>query len=92
MPVFAPAGSPDESPALEALPLGAGASHLRVPVDQSASMLVPFRGHGGARGGSFRYVAAAQVPGGALAPGELKGKVVWSVQPPPGCRTCAPHL
>ena len=84
MPVFAPATSPDESPALEALLLGAGASHLRVPVDPSASMLVPFRGRGGARGGSFRYVAAAQVLDGALAPGELKGKIVLVGATAPG--------
>lgn len=83
-PVFAPPASPGGLPALEALQLGAGGSRLRVPVDQSASMLVPFRGPGGARGGSFRYVAAAQALAGALAPGELEGKVVLIGTTAPG--------
>ncbi|VTU41084.1 Adenylate cyclase 1 [Variovorax sp. PBS-H4] len=84
-PVFAPDSSRGEgSPALEALQLGTGTSRVRVPVDPSASMLVPFRGPGGARGGSFRYVAAASVLAGALAAGELEGKVVLIGTTAPG--------
>lgn len=62
--------------ALEALLLPVGATPLRIPVDQGGSLLLPFRGPGGAQGGSFRYVSAAAVLNGTLAPGELRGKIV----------------
>ncbi|RYF57069.1 MAG: CHASE2 domain-containing protein, partial [Comamonadaceae bacterium] len=42
--------------ALNALLLPLGTAPLRIPVDQGGSVLVPFRGPGGATGGSFRYV------------------------------------
>ncbi|PLC04929.1 adenylate/guanylate cyclase domain-containing protein [Variovorax sp. RO1] len=67
-------------PRLQALVLGS----LRIPVDQSASLQVPFRGPGGPRAGSFRYVAAADVLDGRLAPGELKGKIVLLGATAPG--------
>ncbi|MDH6167259.1 adenylate cyclase [Variovorax boronicumulans] len=76
-PVFASAGA---APRLESLAVG----RLRVPVDQTASMQVPFRGPGGPHGGSFRYVAAADVLDGRLAPGELKGKIVLMGATAPG--------
>jgi adenylate cyclase len=62
--------------ALEALLVPGSTSPLRIPVDQTGSLLVPFRGPGGAQGGSFRYVGAADVLNGALAPAELKDKIV----------------
>jgi adenylate cyclase len=65
---------------LDSLALG----RLRIPVDQNASMQVPFRGPGGADGGSFRYVAAADVVEGRLAPGELKDKIVLMGATAPG--------
>ncbi|PIF75747.1 adenylate cyclase [Variovorax sp. 54] len=67
-------------PRLQALVLGS----LRIPVDQSASLQVPFRGPGGPRAGSFRYVAAADVLEGRLAPGELKDKIVLLGATAPG--------
>ncbi|KQX91410.1 CHASE2 domain-containing protein [Variovorax sp. Root473] len=67
-------------PRLQALVLGS----LRIPVDQSASLQVPFRGPGGPRAGSFRYVAAADVLAGRLAPGELKDKIVLLGATAPG--------
>ena len=67
-------------PRLQALVLGS----LRIPVDQSASLQVPFRGPGGPRAGSFRYVAAADVLDGRLAPGELKDKIVLLGATAPG--------
>ncbi len=76
-PVFAPGGA---VPRLESLRLGP----LRVPVDQTASMEVPFRGPGGADGGSFRYIPAADVLDGRLGPGELKGKIVLVGATAPG--------
>ncbi|RYE76094.1 MAG: adenylate/guanylate cyclase domain-containing protein, partial [Oxalobacteraceae bacterium] len=71
--------------ALDALVLPMGsAAPLRVPVDQGGSLLVPFRGLGGAGGGSFRYVSAADVLSGKLAPAELRGKIVLIGATAPG--------
>ncbi|SDJ04405.1 CHASE2 domain-containing protein [Variovorax sp. OV700] len=77
LPAFASGGA---APRLQSLLVG----RLRVPVDETASMQVPFRGPGGANGGSFRYVAAADVLEGRLAPGELKDKIVLVGATAPG--------
>ena len=77
LPAFASDGA---EPRLQSLLVG----RLRVPVDESASMRVPFRGPGGANGGSFRYVPAADVLEGRLAPGELKDKIVLVGATAPG--------
>ena len=66
------------------LVLASGGSRLRIPIDAKGSMLVPYRGPGGAHGGSFRYVAAADVLNGKLAAGELKGKIVLVGATAPG--------
>jgi adenylate cyclase len=76
-PAFAPGGA---KPQLESLRVGP----LRIPVDATGSMQVPFRGPGGADGGSFRYVSAADVLEGRLGPGELKGKIVLVGATAPG--------
>ncbi|MDO5691416.1 MAG: adenylate/guanylate cyclase domain-containing protein [Pseudomonadota bacterium] len=62
--------------ALTAIVLGAGRDGLRVPIDTRGAALVPFRGPGGADGGSFRYVSAQDVLEGRLSAGELKGRYV----------------
>jgi adenylate cyclase len=80
-PAVRPAFAPGSAPArLESLRLG----RLRIPVDQTASMQVPFRGPGGADGESFRYVPAADVLEGRLAAGELKDKIVLLGATAPG--------
>ncbi|MGJ7502321.1 CHASE2 domain-containing protein [Variovorax sp. ZT5P49] len=76
-PAFAPGGA---TPQLESLRVG----RLRIPVDGTGSMHVPFRGPGGADGGSFRYVPAADVLEGRLRPGELKDKIVLLGATAPG--------
>ena len=77
-PAFAPGGG--NAPQLESLRVG----RLRIPVDGTGSMQVPFRGQGGADGGSFRYVPAADVLEGRLAPGELKDRIVLVGATAPG--------
>lgn len=57
---------------------------LALPVDPSASMLVPYRGAAGPRGGAFRYVSAADVLDGRLAPGELAGRIALVGASAPG--------
>ncbi|HOB67219.1 adenylate/guanylate cyclase domain-containing protein [Ottowia sp.] len=69
------AGGQPDAP-LAAVVLGAGAGQLRVPVDARGTALVPYRGRGGPRGGSYRYISAVDVLQGRLAPAELKGRYV----------------
>ena len=76
-PLLAPGAA---TPRLDSLTIG----RLRIPVDGTASMQVPFRGPGGPNGGSFRYVAAADIVEGRLAPGELKDKIVLMGATAPG--------
>jgi len=84
-PMLAPTVGAAGRPApMEALAVSAGASRLRIPVDESASVLVPFRGAGGPRGGSFRHISASDVIRGALATGELKDKIVLVGSTAPG--------
>ena len=61
---------------LESIQLHRGDGVLAIPVDDRVASLVPFRGPGGVSGGSFRYVSAADVLAGRLAPGSLKDKIV----------------
>jgi adenylate cyclase len=72
------------APVLEALVMGRSQGPLAVPVDQQATMLVPYRGPGGLQGGSFRYVPAVDVLDGRLAAGELAGKIVLVGASAPG--------
>ena len=75
-PLFATQGVVGRPLPLAALQVGQGATQRRVPVDQNASMLVPYRGPGGVGGGSFRYVRAGDVLRGELPPGALRDKIV----------------
>ncbi|HET8748142.1 MAG TPA: adenylate/guanylate cyclase domain-containing protein, partial [Ramlibacter sp.] len=72
-------------PHLASLRLKQGARTVReIPVDQQAGMLVPFRGHGGPGGGSFRYVSASDVLLHRLPAGDLKDKIVLVGATAPG--------
>ena len=55
---------------LQALVLG---SRTRVPLDTGGQALVPYRGPGGAQGGSFRYISALDVLEGNLPASSLQG-------------------
>ena len=57
---------------------------LAVPVADGVTTLVPFRGPGGADGGSFKYVSAADVLAKRLAAGSLKDKIVLVGTTAPG--------
>ncbi|MBA4254822.1 MAG: adenylate/guanylate cyclase domain-containing protein [Polaromonas sp.] len=69
---------------LESIVVQQGDRSLPLPVDQRVSSLVPYRGLGGPKGGSFQYVSAADVLHGRLAPEALKGKVVLFGTTAPG--------
>ena len=61
-----------------------GKKTLPIPVDDRVSSLVPFRGYGGARGGSFKYISASDVLAGRLPAGALKEKIVLVGTTAPG--------
>ncbi|WP_028604246.1 CHASE2 domain-containing protein [Ottowia thiooxydans] len=65
----------DPTSPLVALTLRGSAKNLSIPVDSRATALVPYRGLGGPKGGSFRYVSAAEIVDGSLPAGSLKGKI-----------------
>ncbi|MEP6770585.1 MAG: adenylate/guanylate cyclase domain-containing protein [Polaromonas sp.] len=69
---------------LESILLKQGNKTLAIPVDDRVATLVPFRGNGGANGGSFRYVSAADVLAKRLAPGALKDKIILIGTTAPG--------
>lgn len=55
-----------------------------IPVDKRGAVLVPFKGHGGARGGSFNYVSASDVLAGRVPERQLNGKIVMVGTTAPG--------
>ncbi|AGX88061.1 adenylate cyclase [Candidatus Symbiobacter mobilis CR] len=57
---------------------------VRLPLDERGTMAIPFRGKGGARGGTFEYVSAADVLAGAMSPKHLQGKIVLVGTSAPG--------
>jgi adenylate cyclase len=69
---------------LESIVLRQGDKALGVPVDDRVAALVPFRGPGGAAGGSFKYIPASDVLNKKLAEGSLKDKIVLLGTTAPG--------
>ena len=69
---------------LESLLLNRQGGPQTVPVDDRAAALVPYRGPGGVRGGSFRYIAAVDVLNGELGAGSLAGRLVLVGTTAPG--------
>ena len=57
---------------------------LALPVDQQLATLIPYRGPGDAKGGSFRYISASDVLDGVLPPGQLKDQLVLVGSTAPG--------
>lgn len=69
---------------LDSLVLRLGQKTMAIPVDDKVAALVPFRGPGGPKGGSFRYVSASDLLNQRLAPGALKGKIILVGTTAPG--------
>ncbi len=67
-------------PGLEWLEVGP----IKVPVDEAAAALIPYRGKGGREGKSFNYFSAIDVIQGRVAATELKGKIVLIGTTAPG--------
>ena len=64
--------------------LSQASGELFIPVDERVATLIPFRGSGGARGGSFRYISASDLLRGQLPAGSLMGKIVLVGTTAPG--------
>lgn len=69
---------------LESIVLSQPSSALTIPVDERVATLIPFRGRGGAQGGSFRYVSASDVLKGQLPAQALAGKIILVGTTAPG--------
>ena len=69
---------------LESIQLKLGDKSLAIPVDQHVSVLIPYRGYGGPKGGSYKYVSASDVLSKALPTGTLKDKIVLMGTTAPG--------
>jgi adenylate cyclase len=69
---------------LDRILLKDGKASLSIPVDSHVATLVPFRGPGGPKGGSFKYVSAADVLAGRLPAESLKDKIILVGTTAPG--------
>ena len=69
---------------LESILLKQGGNTLAIPVDDRVTTLVPFRGKGGAKGGSFKYISASDLLAGRILKGSLKDKIVLLGTTAPG--------
>ncbi len=75
-PAFPQARFPARFQGLEHLVLRQGAGAVPIPVSEGVTARLPFRGPGGAAGGSFPYVSAADLLAGRLPAGSLEGRLV----------------
>lgn len=55
-----------------------------IKVDDRAAVLVPYRGLGGAQGGSYQYISAADILAKRLASEQLRGKIILVGTSAPG--------
>lgn len=69
---------------LESIQLKLGNRTLAIPVDERVSSLVPFRGSGGPKGGSFRYVSAGDLLSKTIPAGDLRDKIILVGTTAPG--------
>lgn len=75
---------PDKFQGMESVLLTQGDRTMAIPVDNRIAALVPFRGLGGAAGGSFQYISASDVLAKRIPPGSLKGKIILVGATAPG--------
>lgn len=69
---------------LDSIQLRLGSHTRGIPVAEGVTTLVPFRGPGGAAGGSYRYVSASDLIEGRVPAATLQGKIVLVGTTAPG--------
>jgi len=69
---------------LESIQLRLNGKTLAIPVDDEVAALVPFRGFGGPKGGSFKYISAADLLSKTIPAEQLKDKIVLVGTTAPG--------
>ncbi len=69
---------------LESIQLRLNGKTLAIPVDEEVAALVPFRGFGGPKGGSFKYISAADLLSKTIPAEQLKDKIVLVGTTAPG--------
>ncbi|MFM1908068.1 MAG: hypothetical protein RLZZ591_1745 [Pseudomonadota bacterium] len=69
---------------MENVLLQQGDRSFAIPVDERAATLVPYRGSGGPRGGSFQYISAVDLLKGAIPAQTLRDKIVLLGTTAPG--------
>ncbi len=78
------AGSPQVRPLAGAIELEQAGTRLHLAIDADGARRVPYRGPGGAAGGSFDYLSAADLIDGKLPAGQLAGRLVLVGSSAPG--------
>ena len=71
---------------MEWIEMNAAGRVFRIPVDQTVSTLVPYRGNGGPTGNSFRYISLGDVWDGTVPKEALKGKIAFWGTTAPGLK------
>ncbi len=69
---------------LESIVIRQGDSQMALPVDNRVGSLIPYRGWGGPKGGSFRYISATDLLHGRIEKDSLKGKIILFGTTAPG--------
>jgi adenylate cyclase len=69
---------------LESIVIRQGDKSMSLPVDHRVGSLIPYRGWGGPKGGSFTYVSATDLLQGRVPPDTLKGKIILFGTTAPG--------
>ena len=69
---------------IESIVIQQGDKSLSLPVDHRVGSLVPYRGWGGPKGGSFQYIPATDLLNGRVPPDTLKGKIILVGTTAPG--------
>ncbi|MEP7100770.1 MAG: adenylate/guanylate cyclase domain-containing protein, partial [Burkholderiales bacterium] len=70
--------------ALQSVLLKQGDALQAIPVNEKLQVRVPYRGRGGARGGSFEYISASDLLNHRIGPDRLKDKLVLVGSTAPG--------
>lgn len=83
-PGFAPGSENTPVASLQGIELHQDGRAQVLPVDSALAVLVPYRGPGGPRGGSFRYISASDVLEGKLPEAALQGLIVLVGSTTPG--------